>query len=73
MGDMPSGSVKERAIRHVAQVAMADLIGTSEPPEGTDDQYPFNAVAWRKSLPEEWQDEAEEALAYVYHNERMPE
>ncbi|KKM23932.1 hypothetical protein LCGC14_1610260 [marine sediment metagenome] len=46
---MPSGSVKERAIRHVAQVAMADLIGTSEPPEGTDDQYPFNAVAWRKS------------------------
>lgn len=64
---------KEQAIRHVAQVAMADLIGTSEPPDGADDQYPFNAVAWRKSLPADWQDEAEEALVFVYHNERMPE
>ena len=65
-------TTKEQAIRHVAQVAMADLIGTSEPPESVHDQYPFNAVAWRKSLPEDWQDEAEEALTYVYHNEKMP-
>ena len=62
---------KQEAIRKVAQVAMADLIGCSEPPEGVDDNYPFNAVAWRKSLPEEWQAEAEQALIYVYHYERM--
>ncbi len=71
---MPNSSIdKVQAIRHVAQVAMGDLLGMSEPPDGVDDQYPFNAVAWRKSLPAEWQDEAEEALAFVYHNERMPE
>ncbi|KKN17574.1 hypothetical protein LCGC14_0964400 [marine sediment metagenome] len=71
---MPQGSVdKAQAIRHVAQVAMGDLLGMSEPPDGVADQYPFNAVAWRKSLPEEWQREAEEALVFVYHNERMPE
>ena len=73
MAAMSQSDIKERAIHKVAQVAMADLIGTSEPPEGVPDQYPFNAVAWRKSLPAEWQDEAEEALVYVYHNERMPE
>jgi len=67
---MPSN--RAQAIRYVAQVAMADLLGMSEPPDGIVDQYPFNAVAWRKSLPEEWQDESEEALAYVYHNEEMP-
>ena len=63
---------KQEAVRHVAQVAMADLLGCSAPPEGIEDNYPFNAVAWRKSLPQEWQAEAEEALRYVYHNEKMP-
>ncbi len=63
---------KEVAIRKVAQVAMADLIGCSEPPDGTPDNYPFNAVAWRKNLPLEWQDEAEAALAYVYHHDCLP-
>lgn len=63
---------RSEAIHKVAQVAMADLIGCSQPPDGVADQYPFNAVAWRKSLPSEWQEDAEAALCYVYHNERMP-
>ncbi len=70
---MSSSEEKTQAIRHVARVAMADLIGMSSPPDGVTDNYPFNAIAWKNSLPAEWQDEAEEALAYVYHNERMPE
>lgn len=63
---------KDEAIRKVAKVALADLMGCSEPPDGTPDNYPFNAVAWRKSLPIAWQREAEEALVYVYHNDKLP-
>lgn len=63
----------QKAMQKVAQVAMGDLIGCSEPPEGVEDHYPFNAVAWRKSLPKEWQKDAERILVYVYHNEKMPE
>lgn len=63
---------KNEAIRKVAQVAMGDLFGSSEPPDEIPDNYPFNAVAWRKSLPIEWQEEAEAALCYVYHHDAMP-
>lgn len=63
----------QEAMRKIAQVAMADLLGYSEPPEGEQDAYPFNAVAWRKSLPNEWQKDAEKVLVYVYHNERFPD
>lgn len=64
---------KQEALKHIAGVAMCDLLGCSEPPEGKHDQYPFNAVAHREVLPKEWQAEAEEVLAFVYHNERWPE
>lgn len=62
----------QKAMRKIAQVAMADLIGCSEPPEGKEDHYPFNAVAWRKTLPREWQADAERILVHVYHTETMP-
>lgn len=64
--------VREEAIRKVAQVAMGDLLGASEPPEGIADNYPFNACAWRDSLPEERQADAEQAIRYVYQNEQLP-
>ena len=64
---------KTQAMLKVAHVAMADLMGCSEPPDGVPDNYPFNAVAWRKSLPTEWQRDAETVLVYVYHNEQMPD
>ena len=64
---------KLEALKKVARVAMADLMGYSEPPDGVEDNYPFNAVAWRKSLPLAWQREAEAVLVYVYHNEEIPE
>lgn len=63
----------QEAMRKVARVAMADLLGYSEPPEGVRDEYPFNAVAWRKSLPVEWQRDAEAVLVYVYHHEEEPD
>ena len=43
----------EEAMNKVAHVAFADLIGASEPPDGVADNYPFNAVAWVRSLPAE--------------------
>lgn len=56
----------------VASVAMGDLYGGSEPPEGREDNYPFNACAWRDSYPEEWRDELEKVIRYVYRNEKIP-
>ena len=52
--------------------AMADLYGCSEPPEGIADNYPFNAVAFLKTLPEVWRADINEAIAYVYHHEHYP-
>ncbi len=56
----------------VARVAMGDLLGMSEPPEGVQDNYPFNACAWRDWFAPEWRDELEDVIAFVYHNERLP-
>ncbi|MFW6125519.1 MAG: hypothetical protein ACOC58_00275 [Chloroflexota bacterium] len=63
----------QEAMKKVAQVAMADLLGGSEPPPGMADNYPFNALAWKKTLPKEWQDDAERVITHVYHTETMPE
>lgn len=63
---------KLEAMQKIARVAMADLLGASEPPEGVEDKYPFNACAWRDSLPPEWRDEAEAVIRYVYHEEEIP-
>ena len=63
---------KNEALLKVARVAMADLIGCSEPPEGMPDHYPFNACAWRDALPLEWREEAEAVIGYVYCNEHVP-
>lgn len=57
----------ESAKKRAASIAFADLIGTS------GDGYPFAAVKFRKSLPAEWQDEVEDVVVFVYHNERKPE
>ena len=62
----------QKAMEKVARVALADLLGCSEPPDGVDDNYPFNAVAWVKSLPDEWQKSGHQIVIYVYHNEKMP-
>jgi hypothetical protein len=62
----------QEAMRKVAQVAMADLVGCSEPPPGVADHYPFNALAWKKTLPNEWQADAEKVIVHVYHTETMP-
>lgn len=62
----------QEAMEKVAQVSMADLIGYSEPPEGMQDQYPFNALAWVKALRAEWQPDAHRIVVYVYHEEKMP-
>lgn len=64
---------KQEALLKIAQTALGDLLGYSQPPLGARDEYPFNAVAWRRTLPDEWQAEADEVLAYVYHHEAMPE
>jgi hypothetical protein len=56
----------------VGKVAMGDLFGASEAPEGVADNYPFNACTWRDSFPLEWQDELEQVIRFVYHNERLP-
>ena len=63
----------QEAMKKVAQVAMADLMGCSEPPPGVPDRYPFNALAWKKTLPAEWQADAERVIVHVYHTETMPE
>jgi len=62
----------QKAMLQVAQVAMADLLGASEPPEGEPDRYPFNACAWVKKLPQEWQADGERIITYVYHHEKLP-
>ena len=63
----------QEAMKKVAQVAMGDLMGCSEPPPGVADHYPFNALAWKKTLPIEWQADAERVIVHVYHTETMPE
>ena len=60
------------ARRRAGQIAMADLLGYSVPPEGVADNYPFNAVAFMRTLPEAWQDEVHEVIVFTYHNERTP-
>lgn len=62
----------QEAMLKVAKVAMADLIGCSEPPDGEPDRYPFNACAWVKKLRQEWQADAERIITYVYHYEAIP-
>jgi len=37
----------QEAVKMCAHVAMGDLIGLSHAPEGVEDNYPFNACAWR--------------------------
>ena len=63
----------QKAMLKVAKVAIADLLGYSEPPEGQQDNYPFNAIAWKNSLPVEWQKDADRVIAHVYHHETIPE
>jgi hypothetical protein len=63
---------RQAAMYKIAHVAMGDLLGASEPPEGVEDKYPFNAPAWRDSLPKDWREDAEKIICYVYHNEKMP-
>lgn len=63
----------EEAQRRAANIAMGDLLGCSEPPEGVSDQYPFNAVAFMKTLPQDWQVPVDRVIAYVYHNEDRPD
>ena len=63
----------QEAKRTAASIAVGDLLGYSEPPEGVEDNYPFNAVAYRKTLPKEWQAEVEDVIVYVYHHEQWPE
>ena len=55
-----------------ADLAMGDLYGYSQPAEGLEDQYPFNADAFARSLPPAMCNEVLEVVAYVYHNERRP-
>ena len=62
----------QEAMKKVAQVAMADLLDSSEPPPGVADHYPFNALAWKKTLPDEWQADAERVIVHVYRTETMP-
>lgn len=62
----------QEAMLKVAKVAMADLIGCSEPPDGEPDRYPFNARACVDKLPEKWRADAERVITYVYHHEEMP-
>ena len=61
MKDMPKtlAEAKKMAVRQ----AFSDLYGFSDP---------FDAVHWRKTLPEEWQDEIEAVITYVYHHEAAP-
>ena len=70
-----SGSYKSfcEAQRKIARVAMGDLIGTSEPPEGMPDQYPFNAPAWLPTFPAEWRDSLRAIIGDVYENEAIPD
>ena len=63
----------QEAMKKVAQVVVGDLIGCSEPPPGVPDHYPFNALAWKETLPSEWQADAERVIVHVYHTETMPE
>lgn len=60
------------ALRKVARVAMGDLIGVSEAPEGIADNYPFNAPKYADQLPEPLRSEAHRIITYVYRQERMP-
>ena len=62
----------QEAMLKVAKVAMADLIGCSEPPDGEPDRYPFNACAWADKLPKEWRADGERVITHVYHHEEIP-
>jgi hypothetical protein len=50
----------EKLKAQAKQKALADVMGCSN--------SPFAAVAWRKTLPKEYQAEVEEVIVDVYHN-----
>jgi len=60
------------AKRKIARIAMSDLLGCSEAPEGMPDNYPFNALKWLDVYPQEWHDELHDTIVYVYHHEKLP-
>ena len=73
MPDFPSlPATLHEAKRKVARVAMADLIGTSEPPDGYQDEYPFNALAHLKVFPEKWRQPLHDVIRFVYRYEKIP-
>ena len=53
----------QEAKRMAVGKAFSDLIGASGP---------FDAVVWRKTLPQAWQAEVEGVIVYVYHHEEAP-
>ena len=55
------------------QETMANLLRTSQPPEGVADNYPFNAAAWVRVLFVEWEADGPRSVEYIYHQERMPD
>ena len=63
----------EEAKHTAADLAIGDLMGWSQPAEGLEDAYPFNADAYARSLPPVMCNEVLEVVAYVYHNERRPD
>ncbi len=63
----------QEAMLKVAKVAMADLMGCSEPPEGEPDNYPFNACKHVDKLPVEWRADGERVITHVYHQEEIPQ
>ena len=59
----------EQAERIAVRLAWGDLMGIDDP---EFPGYPFAAVEFRKTLPDDMQDAVEDALVYVYHNEQTP-
>ncbi len=49
----------EQAKEMAKKKAYADLIGASF--------GPFDAIQWMRTLPKEWQDEIEDVIAIIYH------
>lgn len=62
-----------KAMKKLADVAMGDLIGSSEPPPGSAESYPFNAVRWVDTLPAEWQAHGHWVVGQVYLTDRRPD
>ena len=62
----------QEAKHKAANLAIGDLMGWSQPAEGLEDAYPFNADAFARSLPPVMCNKVLEVVAYVYHNEKRP-